>query len=232
MPILSDLVNEFAPHILGSQEGRQPQLLQYEESLKDLTLISSHREWIEERMYPCLYINLNVVTVLESGDIWLSSTPHEAGTKSFKSAFPRLCTWAKVKAFDKDFLVVNCHLDHVLGETRLEQIKVLIKEVTKINSNKLPLIIMGDFNESPTGQVRNEVLSKLDLKDPWIDLKIQETSSFHKFDGIDNSHNGGSRIDWILTSKDITNLNIRLDKSSREGIYPSDHFPVFAEFKV
>ncbi|MCP4914199.1 MAG: hypothetical protein GY909_13890 [Oligoflexia bacterium] len=227
------MVNSFAPHILGSQEGRQEQILDYENSLSGMKLIDGHRDWIEERMYPCLYYREDSFQVLESGDIWLSNTPEVAGSKSFDSAFPRLCTWAVMEGLNHRFLIVNCHLDHVQAHTRVEQIKVLIHEIAKINKSNLPLFLMGDFNDSPVSNVRKEIdKSDLDIYDPWLKLSLEERSSFHKFDGKDNSHEGGSRIDWILSPSHIECLDIRLELNSIDGIFPSDHFPVFAEFKL
>ena len=80
-------------------------------------------------MYPSLFVRSEQMSVKKSGDIWLSETPLIAGSKSFKSAFPRLCTWASVMWFqvegDKSkgepLFIVNCHLDHVLEETRIRQ---------------------------------------------------------------------------------------------------------------
>lgn len=227
------MVNSFAPHILGSQEGRQAQIQDYESSLNGMTLIDSHRDWIEERMYPCLYYRKDTFNVLSSGDIWLSETPHIAGSKSFDSAFPRLCTWAIMEGFDQKFLIVNCHLDHVQAHTREQQIKVLITEISKINSDNLPLFLMGDFNDSPISNVRKEIdNSILDIYDPWLKHSLEERSSFHKFDGKDNSHEGGSRIDWILSPSHVECIEIKLELSAIDGVYPSDHFPVFAEFKL
>ena len=71
----------------GTQEGRQPQINDLGLSSKDIILIDDHGNWIEERMYPCLFINKDHFEVHASGDIWLSETPDVAGSKSFDSAF-------------------------------------------------------------------------------------------------------------------------------------------------
>ena len=228
--LLTRLINEFSPDIIGTQEGREPQLKDFESLLPSHKLIDLNREWIEERMYPCILVNSKTIDVIDSGDIWLSETPFEAGTKSFESAFPRLCTWIQARVIEtgKDFFYVNTHLDHVLDKTRKAQIKVLISEVKKKNILELPIILSGDFNESPAEDVR-EIINKEwpNLSDPWQSLGKSEQTSFHKFDG---THDNGSRIDWILADKSFHASSMEIVQDHEDNIYPSDHFPVFAEF--
>ena len=167
LPLLVNIYQKFAPDILGTQEGRIGQLKELDEKLSEMVLVDSHRTWIDERMYPCLFINPQTIFIERSGDIWLSQTPHVPGSFSFESAFPRLCTWAEItiKESGLKMMVVNTHLDHILSETRLKQIQVLIKEIKKINQR--PLFIMGDFNESPLTEIQKELISEFGLKDPW-----------------------------------------------------------------
>ena len=166
----------------------------------DLELIHGHREWITERMYPCLFINTKSFKLVESGDFWLSETPEIPGSKSFKSAFPRLCTWALLSKNDVLFYVFNCHLDHILDSTRLEQSKVLCEQIKKINSTNLPIVLCGDFNESPQENVRSQIDSELSLQDTFTAEDEKSEGTHHRFDGNNTST---ARIDWILKSDSI-----------------------------
>ncbi len=226
LPLLANLYQSFRPDILATQEGRQIQIKELDEMIPDLDLVDSHRIWIDERMYPCLFVNLQTISIERSGDIWLSETPYNPGSKSFDSAFPRLCTWAEitVKTSGEKLMVVNTHLDHILSSTRLSQIHVLINEVKKINAR--PLIIMGDFNESPLTEVKKDLMDAFGLKDPWIEKNYPEETSHHGFSGI--SAVTGDRIDWILMPKSFECTSLVLDKRSFENVYPSDHYPLVA----
>lgn len=228
--ILSDIIADFSPCFFGTQEGRQPQLIQFQKINPQYRLIDNHRDWIDERMYPCLFFNINKVAVNDSGDFWLSETPDVPASKSFDSAFPRLCTWANITHHQKGtILIANVHLDHVKTETRQEQVKVLINELNKINTDQSPIILMGDFNEGPTGEVR-KILNHLnsDLEDGWLTLNQKEETSYHKFQGV---YPEGERIDWILHSSPFEIKEILLDKRIVNQIYPSDHYPVLAQYK-
>jgi endonuclease/exonuclease/phosphatase family metal-dependent hydrolase len=226
LPLLADLYQSFKPDILATQEGRQIQLKELDDVIPDLDLVASHRSWIDERMYPCLFVNLQTISVERSGDVWLSETPHVPGSKSFDSAFPRLCTWAEVtvKASGEKLMIVNTHLDHILSSTRLSQIHVLINEVKKINSR--PLIIMGDFNESPLTELKKDLMDAFGLKDPWIEKKYPEETSHHGFSGTKAVT--GDRIDWILMPKSFECTSLVMDKRSHKNVYPSDHYPLLA----
>ena len=225
-PLLQKIITDFHPDILATQEGRELQIKSLAQLLP-LKLIETHREWIEDRMYPCLYVNEEQIKVLKSGDIWLSETPETAGSSSFKSAFPRLCTWMQVTHLvnNQDYFVVNTHLDHVLEATRLEQIKVLIHEVEILNTDQLPLILMGDFNDSPVSKVREFILGSLDLKDPWLEIGFVEETSHH---GFHKEKVEGDRIDWILVPHSFAVEEIYLEKKSYNSIFPSDHYPLLA----
>jgi endonuclease/exonuclease/phosphatase family metal-dependent hydrolase len=54
-----------------------------------------------------------------------------------------------------------------------------------------------------------------------------EESSHHSFNGENPK---GSRIDWIMVDEKLNATEIFFDKVRRDGIYPSDHFPLKATF--
>ncbi len=230
--ILSNAINSFGCDLLGTQEGRQPQLRDLEGLLPKHQMACDHRDWISERMYPCIYFNPETVEVKRSGDIWLSETPYEAGTKSFDSAFPRLCTWVQgqFKESGLEFFYINLHLDHMQSHTRKAQIDVMLKETRVQNKMDLPVFITGDFNEAPMGDVHNIALSKgPNLQDSWITAGNHEEPSHHQF-GATSAN--AARIDWILIDKNINIRSIKLYKEEFNGIFPSDHYPVFGEFSL
>lgn len=217
---------DFQPDIIGTQEGREPQLRDLASMLKDFEIIAHHRQWITERMYPCLFIRKGQFKLVASGDIWLSETPHIAGSSSFQSAFPRLCTWSILSHLERPndkILVINTHLDHVLDFTRTRQVQVLISQLQK-ELEQFPSIIMGDFNESPDGETRKILTNNsIQLLDPWKKFKDSEHASYHQFNG---NHHHQQRIDWLLHTPHFEAKSIELDSSHRDGLYPSDHFPL------
>ena len=223
--LLQEKIEKYDPLIIGTQEGREPQLRELENLIK-YNLSDLNRRWISERMYPCLFFNK--LFPLISGDFWLSQTPDKAGSKSFGSMFPRLCTWGKF--FYEDYIYVfNVHLDHIKDSTREEQARVIRDQIRKINWDNKPFILMGDFNSSPNSKVYSFLRYTLNLIDPWIELNQAEEGSFHMFKG--DNHNG-SRIDWILHSKHFRPHAIKFLKYEDKGVFISDHYPVYCELSL
>lgn len=231
-PVLLDRIHEFEPTFLGTQEGREAQIRDLHSSLKHLHIVDQHRDWITERMYPTLFYDSRFIELIDSGDIWLSETPDVPGSKSFDSAFPRLMTWMRAKSIKHahEFVVANVHLDHMKAKTRAKQAEVLINELKKIIHDDQALILMGDFNESPNDEVRMLLQDQLpQLYDPWFILDKHEEYSHHDLKG---QCEDGERIDWILVNRLLSPFDIFLDKKQKDGIYPSDHFPVKALLNV
>lgn len=215
-----------SPDLIATQEGRFHQLKDMEEILGNYELIDHHRSWIKERMYPSFFVKKGAFEVLKSGDIWLSETPDVAGSRSFDSTFPRLMTWLKIQPVNSKIplMIVNTHLDHVKPETRQRQVEVLLDQLSVIWKQDCPLVLMGDFNESPDNVVRRTIDGKIrGLQDAWKLFNSVEETSHHAFKG---ELQNGARIDWILIDRSLKVESCLMDKSHTEGRYPTDHFPV------
>lgn len=224
--LLIETLLKYSPDVIATQEGRYGQLVNMAALLPDYELIDSHRSWIKERMYPSFFIKKRKFEVIKSEDLWLSETPLIAGSRSFDSAFPRLMTWVKVQPINSEdkFLFVNTHLDHIKTETRLNQVNVLAREIRRFWKEDSDLIIMGDFNDSPDSEVRKLLEKEFPgLQDTWKLFNPTEETSHHAFTG---EMQNGSRIDWILVDSRLKVENCLMDKTQKDGKYPTDHFPI------
>jgi len=230
--LLTQTLLSHSPDIIATQEGRFDQLYELNSLLNDFEIIDTHRSWIKPRMYPSFFIRKNTFEIIGSGDIWLSETPKIAGSSSFNSTFPRLMTWLKIQPTHSltPLTLINTHLDHINPETRLGQIEVLIKETTKILEMNSPLLIFGDFNDSPASLIRKKIEGHFShLQDSWKMFNSDEETSHHAFNG---EFQNGSRIDWILVDNSLQVLSCQLDKTHLNGKYPTDHFPVVCKLKL
>jgi endonuclease/exonuclease/phosphatase family metal-dependent hydrolase len=230
--ILASTLLKHRPDVIATQEGRFNQLKNFESIMVDYQIIDQHRSWIRERMYPSFYLRTGKFEILRSDDLWLSETPEVAGSISFGSSFPRLMTWMKIqpKNTEHNLFIVNTHLDHVRPQTRIEQTKVLIQEIQSRRDQRYRLIIMGDFNEGPTGEVRKLINKAFpELIDSWKICNNHEETSHHAFNG---ECQNGSRIDWILVDQALKVEDCFLEKTVISGRYPSDHFPVICRLRL
>jgi len=233
--LVNILVND-NPCIISTQEGWYWQIRELEYLIYPYKLAEDHREWNKNRMYPCIFYDQKLIKVLNSGDLWLSETPTIPDSSSFDSAYPRLFTWIKGQIENTTFMLINVHFDHILESTRIEQAKVLSNQINRLNTENLPIILMGDFNDSPTSDTRKIIMNNIsNLYDPWITKKLEEQTSTHFFTGETN----GDRIDWILLNKSFKTTKIWMDNSYKENgcpdsshLYPSDHYPVKCQITI
>jgi endonuclease/exonuclease/phosphatase family metal-dependent hydrolase len=179
--------------------------------------------------------------VLEHGTFWLSETPDVIGSKGWDAALPRIATWVKLhdRRCDPDTLFVfNVHFDH-MGSLAREKSAELLRERMATIAQAQPVILMGDFNdpavmESPSYRVLTveEKHTGLTLRDTWSlasrDQRMQGEGTFHGFNGEATR----GRIDWILVTDDFQGVDAGIDRMQDNGRYPSDHFPVWATFRL
>jgi endonuclease/exonuclease/phosphatase family metal-dependent hydrolase len=87
----------------------------------------------------------------------------------------------------------------------------------------MPVMVLGDFN-SFRGSPPVRALERIGLV-PVIETNRRGT--FHFGFGVTL----WPRIDHILVSENLTIRGGYIERHSHEGIYPSDHYPVFAELE-
>jgi endonuclease/exonuclease/phosphatase family metal-dependent hydrolase len=171
--------------------------------------------------------------LVASGDFWLSETPDVPGSKSWDSALPRLCSWVRLreKATGRELVFANTHFDHRGVVARREAARVLSERLNPIAAG-VPAILTGDFNineDNPAYQVLVQPSDPAWIR--WIDSyrtlhpqRRPDEASFNGFKGTVQ----GSRIDFIFHTGHFRATETAIDRHSRGGRYPSDHYPVTA----
>ena len=164
------------------------------------------------------------MTLLSSGDFWLSDTPAVPGSISWNHPLPRNVNWGEfVDRAGHRFFVFDTHLPYRdQDESAREKGAALIARRSDAIAGTAPVILIGDFNTVPTSTA-HAVLART-LSDAW-DSSAKRTgpaATFHNFTGTPDR-----RIDWIFT-RGLTVRSVKTVTYSRGGRYPSDHFPVAA----
>lgn len=222
------LIRKYSPGIIGSQEGKNSQLLFLEEQLSEYSMQATNRVTDEKSQYPTLFIRKASFDILEGEEFWLSRTPGIHLSKDWDSAFPRMMSAARVKCRSSGFTfwAVVTHLDHLGTEARYRQAELLAGWVSKRTE---PVVVMGDFNDAPGSRAHDVLTSgRAGLIDTWLRAGREEGESsytHHGFEGIP----GGARMDWILASGSLGVEDVRILRDAENGRYPSDHFPFLAD---
>lgn len=176
--------------------------------------------------YSAIFFNKIKYNLLTQNTFWLSESS-EIPSKGWDAAYPRVCTYALLsdKKTNRKFWVFNTHFDHIGDVAREQSSKLILQKIKELNTDKLPVILMGDFNLTEETDVINYINSY--LKDSKIISKSKVIDSLGTFNGFDISKNSTERIDFIFVSENAIKVKkYKVLRKSYNNKYPSDHFPV------
>ncbi len=222
----------YQPDLFGTQEGLIHQLRDIEKGLSDYGFIGKGRDQGDEQgEFSAIFYNKNAVNLLSEKTFWLSETP-DIPSRGWDAAIKRVCTYGLFESRKNGtkFYVFNTHLDHIGELARKESVGLLLNKIKTINSSELPVILMGDFNLEPDHEAIIALSNRME------DAHTLAGPSFFgpsgTFNGFSVSEPATRRIDYLfLSPPDFSLLRYAILTATREGRYPSDHFPVYAELK-
>jgi endonuclease/exonuclease/phosphatase family metal-dependent hydrolase len=164
-----------------------------------------------------------------SDTFWFSDTPGVVKSTSWGNQIERICTWAYFE--DREgpaFYVYNVHLDHISQPSRERSVALLL-ERAKARDPKAPALVTGDFNAGETNPAAQAMLAA--FKDSFRILH-PDAREVGTFNGFKYGQTGGEKIDFVFVEPGAEVLAAEIVRSSRDGRYPSDHFPVTARVRL
>jgi endonuclease/exonuclease/phosphatase family metal-dependent hydrolase len=242
-----ETIKHHAPDLIGFQELQSGNLHTYRERLPKYQYILGLKAGNEApHEFNAIFFDPKRLEVLNSGGFWLSTTA-ERYSASWQTRCIRCANWAILRCLNTglSLLHLNTHLDHVSKAARAEGSKLILRKIAEIQKgqeNDYLAIITGDFNCVPGSSTYRSFIED-GFVDTYLvadDFKDTEGAfTFHAFRGTrysagHHSHQPG-RIDWILLRDRPQLIRIKSqlilrDCDEESGIYPSDHYPVLAEF--
>lgn len=226
--LVSAQIQFYAPDIMGVQEARPNQMADLANALSNYKTIGTGRDGPNKGEFSAIFYNTDKFTIAKENTFWLSETP-EKFSKGWDAAYPRICTYGLFtsRTTNKQFWVFNTHLDHVGHEAQLQGIQLIIEKINTLNTDNLPVFLMGDFNVEPSSEL------VMMLKKTMTDSKSAAKTVF----GSDGTFNGfkvtepvARRIDYIwLSGSDLEVKRYGVLSSVIDLRYLSDHFPVMVE---
>lgn len=233
-PAVIHLIQAYHPDIIGTQEGTYNQLSSMQEELTNFAWIGTGRDGGKLGEHMAVFYNRNRLKPLDSGDFWLSESPDVPGSKDWGNRYPRMVTW--VKFFDlnakKELYILNTHLDHESEVSRQLSAKLIIEKVKQFELTH-PIVLTGDFNTVPNGCTYNILTDQGEFKDAFKMSEAvinDQVGTFHNFQFDPNQTYDW--IDWILYRGELQPTRAETILYQKDGIYPSDHFPVIVDFKM
>jgi len=239
-------IERYAPDMVGLQEAQRGNLSAYRKRLPRYAHIRGPRYGNAiPHDFNTILFDAERLKPLDSGGFWLSETPEEY-SRSWETKVARSATWALfgVLGTDLSFLHLNTHLDHVSALARREGSKLVVRRIVELAGRTdvdLPAIVTGDFNSRP-GNRTHKTFTESGFADTYLAVGNEEgANTFHAFRGAlyRDAHpaRGPRRIDWILMKDPKGRLQVRShrivhDAEESSGLYPSDHYPILADFRL
>jgi endonuclease/exonuclease/phosphatase family metal-dependent hydrolase len=174
-----------------------------------------------------IFFKTSGLRLLAQGDFWLSETPDVVGSSSWEIVRPRQVTWGHFETRSGErFHHFNTHFPYrpVEQEARRRTAALLQSRVGQCN----PVVLTADFNSPADGEIYQMLAT--DFSDAWRTAHRQSgpTGTLNGFGRVQEPR----RIDWILYRAPWKVLEAATIPATKDGIYPSDHFPVMARFEM
>lgn len=227
--LVADTIRRYDPDVFGTQEMYESQGDYIAEQLPRYRWLGIGREGDHDGEHMGVFYKKNKLYPVESGNFWLSETPMVAASMSWDVSLPRMVTWVRFRDVQgEEFYFYNTHFPHRSQDAaaRFEASKVIAADAAQRVPSSARLIVVGDFNSAADSDV-HELLTKT-LTDAWESAPAKrgtETTS-SRWTG----QTEGRRIDWILYRGALKPLSVETVNYNLRGRYPSDHYPVYAEF--
>jgi endonuclease/exonuclease/phosphatase family metal-dependent hydrolase len=219
------------PDIIGVQEAFRSMLDDIAERLPGYQEIGVGREDGKTTgEYSAILFRKERFAVIDSGTFWLSDTPEIPNSRTWKNRVTRICTWAKLeeKATGRSLVFYNTHFDHESQEAREKSVHLILKRVAAQPAGT-PFVVTGDFNAGEDNPAITAMKAGPPrLVDAWRELHpevpLHESGTMSRFTGALDS----GKIDYLFVPAGTRVIDAEILRSHREGVYPSDHYPVRA----
>ena len=123
----------------------------------------------------------------------------------------------------KKYFVSNSHWQFDSQTVRIQNANALVSSIQEKNTQNLPEIVFGDFNAVPGTTEVGIIKDGLDVVDALGDSEGDLT--FHGWTAT-----GTKKLDWMMSGRGMAYTSSKVITTSYGGYWPSDHWPVMADY--
>ena len=225
--LLVSTIRKAAPDIIGTQELYQSQGDYIVRKLPRYAWFGTDRRGGHADEHMGIFYRTDRLTLIDQSRFWLSDTPEMVGSVSWGHPLPRMVNWGLFETRSgQRFRLYDTHFPY-RGEDEAAREKAAQLIADRISADDgIPAILTGDFNTGD-GSAAHRILTEK-LADSWTaaERRSGPTPGFHGFRGGEPDR----RIDWIL-SRGFDAISTQSIGTTREGRYPSDHYPLVAKLR-
>lgn len=228
------LIRDHAPDVVGLQEALKGQLDDLGKALEGYGRIGVGRDDGKQKgEYSAILYRADRFEAVEQGTFWLSDTPETPGSKSWGNRVVRVCTWARLKEKQTgaSFYFFNTHLDHENQPSREKSAALICERIVSRAGKAEPVIVTGDFN---AGEKNAAVLAMLKPETGLVDsfrVAHPDETKVGTFNGFGKAM-GTEKIDYVFVPREAAVREAGIDRRSKDGRFPSDHFAVWAKVRL
>jgi endonuclease/exonuclease/phosphatase family metal-dependent hydrolase len=231
--LMVQVIRKEHPDILGTQELLKPQGDYLQQHLPGYAWFGMGRNGNEidknDNEHMGVFYDTARLKVLKSGNFWFSDTPDKPGSIGAGQVMPRMVTWAEFQDLrsGRRFYYYDTHFPYQEGATAdaaRERCAERIRQRLAGLPASLPFILTGDFNTTPDSKAHAELTGVLHDARTSAPRHEGPEGTYHGFTG-----HAADRIDWILY-RGVKADDERTITTHAGKVYPSDHFPVVADF--
>lgn len=237
-------IREMDPDILGLQEALWSQIKDLQPALRGYDWAGGGRDDGKLAGEFCAIVwKMSRFRRMKTGTFWLSDQPYTAGSMTWGNKVTRICTWVRLIDLKSGqaFYLYNTHWDHQHQGSRERSARMVAAQIDARRSKGDPVILLGDFNATEDNPAigyltgRRAKLAGGDAPEQWPTPLVDVFNRLHHdrkdrrtVHGWKGTKDGRVKIDHIFASPGITPRKCAIVYSQKEGIWPSDHFPVRA----
>ena len=164
-----------------------------------------------------------------SDTFWFSDTPGAVKSTSWGNQIERISTWAYFEDREgPSFYFYNVHLDHQSQPSRERSVALLLERI-QARDPKAPVVVTGDFNAGEDNPAA--IAMRASLVDSFR-ARHPDAKEVGTFNGFKIGQTAGEKIDFVFVEPGTEVLEAAIVRTSRDGRYPSDHFPVTARIRL
>src|SRR5687768_1208270 len=226
---LMDLLKAHNPDVIGVQEALHFQIDEILAALPEYRMVGVGRsDGGHGGEYAAILYRATRLSARRSSTFWFSDTPEVVKSNTWGAALERICTWALFD--DKEgtpFYVFNVHLDHVSQPAREKSVGLLLERIAA-RTPALPVVVTGDFNAGEANPALRAMLRSFRDTFRLIHRDATEVGTANQFK---MGTTAGDKIDYVFVEPNTEVLSAEIIRTSVNGRYPSDHFPVIASIR-
>lgn len=237
IPLVEAYMGEVAPDIVGVQESLHHQNTDLLGIMPGYQYIGTGRDdGRKGGEYSPIFFRSDRFELLDQGQFWLSESPEIPGSIGWEAVLPRVVAWARLKDRESglDLYVFNTHFSHVSDLARRKSMAFMSDQIRRIAGDHR-VIVTGDFNITKGSGLYDDMLAHFLHNNR---LQNAELISRTPAVGAESTFNAFREdvaprvIDYIFVSDHFRVDAYQANRSMQQGVFISDHWPVWARVVI